>query len=496
MNMDANTFYSALRSRDARFDGRFFTGVVTTGVYCRPVCPAPTPRAENCRFFPSAAAAERAGFRPCLRCHPESSPGTPAWVGASATVARALRLIAAGALDGASVQTLAERLGVGDRHLRRLFHKLLGASPVVVAQTRRIQLAKQLLDESPLPMIRVAETAGFQSLRRFNTAVQSVYRRAPRELRRQAQNGDSIVPAYLELSLAYRPPFHWAALTDYLKARAIPGVEVVTRESYRRSFLADNLTGVLEVRPDKGRHALRLRFPARFARHVPAFIVLVRQIFDLDADPAAITADLSRDPALAPLIRQRPGLRVPGAWNGFELSVRAILGQQVTVRAASTLAGRIARILGYSVWEPEPDGPQRVFPRATLLAEADLTVLGLTRERAGTIRRLARAVCDGEIQLDPAAGPLELADRLRRIRGIGDWTLQYILMRVARDPDAFPAGDLGLRRAAADGPRPLPEKRLRERSEIWRPWRAYAAMHLWMNGPSCLRTGTGESVNG
>ena len=260
------------------------------------------------------------------------------------------------------MDALAERLGVGARHLRRLFLQHLGATPLAVAQTRRLQLAKQLLDETRLPVIRVAEAAGFRSLRRFNAAVLATYGRAPRDLRRQVQRGDSIAPAFLELSLAYRPPFHWEVLADYLKARAIPGVEVVTRESYRRSFLADNFTGVLEVRPEKGRHALRLRFPAHFARHVPAFVVLVRQIFDLDADPTVIAADLSRDPALAPLISRRPGLRVPGAWNGFELAVRAILGQQVTVRAASTLAGRIARILGYPVWEPVPDGPQRVFP--------------------------------------------------------------------------------------------------------------------------------------
>jgi AraC family transcriptional regulator of adaptative response / DNA-3-methyladenine glycosylase II len=486
MSMDTTHCYTALASRDARFDGRFFTGVVTTGVYCRPVCPAPTPKPENCRFFPSAAAAEQAGFRPCLRCHPESSPGTPAWQGAAALVSRALRLIAAGALDGAGVDSLAERLGVGARHLRRLFTRHLGASPVAVAQTRRIQVAKQLLDETRLPVIRVAEAAGFQSLRRFNTAVRNTYGRPPRDLRRQAETGAAAAPASLDLTLAYRPPLHWAAMVDYLKARAIPGVEVVTRASYQRSFLADNLSGVLEVQPDEGRNALRLRFPAKFAHHVTAFVVLVRQIFDLEADPAVIETDLARDPALAALIARRPGLRVPGAWNGFELAVRAILGQQVTVRAASTMAGRIARILGYPVWEPTPDGPQRLFPKPSLLADADLTVLGLTRERAGTIRRLARAVCDGELRLDPVAGPAEVADRLRRIRGIGDWTVQYILMRVVREPDAFPAADLGLRRAAASGPDPLPARRLLERAETWRPWRAYAAMHLWHGGPGCL----------
>ncbi len=486
MNMEANTFYSALRSRDARFDGRFFTGVVTTGVYCRPVCPAPTPREENCRFFPSAAAAERAGFRPCLRCHPESSPGTPAWAGASATVARALRLIADGALDEAGVDALAERLGVGARHLRRLFLQHLGAAPLAVAQTRRLQLAKQLLDETRLPVTRVAEAAGFRSLRRFNAAVLATYGRSPRDLRRQADNGTAAAGTMLELSLSYRPPYDWAALIGFLAARAIPSVESVSAGIYRRTFRLDEAAGILEVRLEPDRRRLRLRIPAGASPHLAAVVARVRRIFDLEADPAAIAATFTRDPALATRIAARPGLRVPGAWDGFELAVRAILGQQVSVAAATTLSGRLARVFGEAVPDAPPDSPDRLFPEPSQLAGADLSGLGLTRARAETIRALARAIRDGEIRLDGLADPEELAERLRSIPGIGEWTVDYILMRGLREPDAFPAGDLGLRRAAADGAHPLSEKRLRERSEMWRPWRAYAAMHLWINGPGCL----------
>jgi AraC family transcriptional regulator of adaptative response / DNA-3-methyladenine glycosylase II len=487
MNMDAPNFYSALRSRDARFDGRFFTGVVTTGVYCRPVCPAPPPRPENCRFFPSAAAAERAGFRPCLRCHPESSPGTPAWQGASATVARALRLISDGALDENGVDELASRLGVGARHLRRLFLQHLGAAPLAVAQTRRLQLAKQLLDETRLPVIRVAEAAGFRSLRRFNAAVLATYGRSPRDLRRQADHGAASAGTTLTLTLAYRPPYDWGALTEYLKGRAIPSVESISAGGYRRTFQLDGATGVLEVLPVPGRHLLRLRIPAAASRHLVSVVARVRRMFDLEADPAAIAAALARDPGLTPLVSARPGLRVPGAWDGFELAVRAVLGQQVSVAAATTLSGRLVRAYGEPVLEAPPDGPERLFPTPARLAGAELAGIGLTRARAETIRELARAVRDGKVHLNGSADPEELAAQLLQIPGIGQWTVDYILLRGLREPDAFPAGDLGLRRAAAESFRPLPEKRLRELSEKWRPWRAYAAMHLWIHGPGGLK---------
>jgi AraC family transcriptional regulator of adaptative response / DNA-3-methyladenine glycosylase II len=486
MELDREICYRALRARDRRFDGRFFTGVTSTGVYCRPVCPARTPRSAHCLFFACAAAAEEAGFRPCLRCRPETSPGTPAWQGSSATVSRALRLIEEGALDEGGVEELAERLGIGARHLRRLFVEHLGAPPLSVALTRRVHLARRLLEETRLPVSRVARAAGFRNARRFNAAFRERYRRTPSETRRglRGKRGEA-KGGGIELRLSYRPPLDWSGLLAFLAPRAIPEVETIRGELYRRSVRLGDESGLIELGPDPSGEALRLRAPAEAAPHLGEITRRARELGDLSADPGEIEAQLGADPLLEGLVKARPGLRVPGAWDRFELAVRAVLGQQVTVRGASRLAGRLVRAFGTPLGAQAPgDGaPTRLFPTPKQLGRAPvrkIAELGLPRARAASLRDLGRAVAEGAPLLEPAAGLGSAVKRLTALPGIGDWTAQYIAMRALREPDAFPAGDLGLRRSLADpGGRPVSARALAERAEAWRPWRAYAAMHLW-----------------
>ncbi len=483
MELDRDICYRALRTRDNRFDGRFITAVRSTGIYCRPICPAPTPKLENCTFYPLAAAAQESGYRPCLRCRPEAAPGTPAWAGTSTTVARALKLIAAGALDEAGVPQLAERLGVGERHLRRLFARHVGASPLAVAQNRRLLFAKKLLDETDLGMTEVALAAGYASLRRFNAALLGAYGRPPGSLRQKG--GWSAGATDLKLELAYREPYQWPAICDFLGRRAIPGVEEVTPEAYRRTIAVAGSHGVVEVAP----HAAgSLTARIKLARPAPIIGIVqrLRKLFDLDVDPAEVAAQLGQDGVLASDVARLPGLRLPGAWDGFELGVRAILGQQVTVKGAMTLAGRLVAEWG----EPLTlngraracGGLSHVFPEASRLAAADLTGIGLPRARAATINALAAAVAGGEVAFDGAA-PFERSRAgLLALPGIGAWTADYIAMRALRDPDAFPAGDLGLRKASAARGGPDDAKGLEALSQAWRPWRAYAAMLLWTAG--------------
>jgi AraC family transcriptional regulator of adaptative response / DNA-3-methyladenine glycosylase II len=468
MELDRQTCRRARLARDARFDGRFFVGVRTTGIYCRPVCAARPPRESNVEYFPSAAAATQAGFRACLRCRPKTAPGTPAWSGASATVSRGLRLIAQGALDGDNVDGLASRLGVGARHLRRLFTDHLGAPPISVMQTHRLLAAKLLIDETDLPLTSIAMAAGFGSVRRFNAAFLASYGRSPGALRRLAARPAG---ARYRFELRYRPPFDWAAIIGFLAPRAIPGVERVAADGYRRAIVVDGHAGWLEVRPGGG-HALRLAVelpdPVRLLRVVSR----VRRMFDLDADPMTINGHLARDPALAPLVRRRPGLRVPGCWDWFELGVRAILGQQVTVAGATTLAGRLVQQFGRPL-SAGIDGVTHAFPRPGDVSEADVSAIGVPRARAEALRQFARAAASNALNLDMP--PSEFVARAMDIPGLGPWTAQYIALRALADPDAFPASDLGLLRATGC---PTP-RALEKRSEGWRPWRAYAAMHLW-----------------
>jgi AraC family transcriptional regulator of adaptative response / DNA-3-methyladenine glycosylase II len=470
----ADVCYRALRSRDARFDGRFFTGVASTGVYCRPVCPARTPLLRNCRFFPSAAAAAQAGFRPCRRCRPEAAPGSPAWQGTSAAVTRALRLLGEGALDHGTVDELAAKVGVGGRHLRRLFEEHLGASPLAVAQTRRVHFAKKLLDETALPITEIAHAAGFASLRRFNAVMKSAFAAAPRDLRRHRREPG----AALTLRLAARPPFDGRALLAYLALRELPGVEQVDAVAYRRSVEIGGERGVIAVTLDPDACGVRLTLPAALVPEAARIAARVRRLFDLDADPAPIYAQLRRDAALASRLRRCRGLRVPGAWSGFELAVRAVLGQQVTVAGARTLAGRIVAAHGAKL-EAADGRIERVFPDAATLASADLSGLGLTRARCKALGALARAVASGALDLEGGQAPDEVRRGLLALPGVGPWTAEYVALRALGEPDACPASDLGLRRALGLAGQPLGIRDLEQRAKGWQPWRSYAAVLLW-----------------
>ena len=464
-------------SRDARFDGLFFTAVRTTGIYCRPICPAPTPHARNVRYFPNAASAEAAGYRPCLRCRPELSPAAGAGRRGDDVVARASRMIDDGALDAAGIEALAARLHVGPRHLRRLFVDTLGTSPRQLQNTRRLLFAKQLLAETTLPITDVALAAGFNSLRRFNDAFLHAYGLAPTRLRRKQGPVAARPRQALVLRLAYRPPFDFHASLAFLRTRALPGVEAVAAGTYRR--LLDATGAWLQVEAWGGDEpALRLSLHGVAAAALPRIVQRVRRMFDLDADPQAIHAHLRHDPRLRALLDRHPGLRLPGGWDGFEVAIRAVLGQQVSVAAASTLATRLLARCGSDLPNPTDDALRRLFPAPEVLAEADLAGIGLTGARSATLRALARAVCDQRLRFDPAQPLDAFVAACCALPGIGDWTAHYLALRALGHPDAFPAGDLVLRKQVGGGV-PISEKQLRLHAEHWRPWRGYAAIQLW-----------------
>jgi AraC family transcriptional regulator of adaptative response / DNA-3-methyladenine glycosylase II len=478
-DLDFDACYRAIETRDARFDGKLFVGVRSTGIYCRPICPARTPMARNCRFFASAAAAQEAGFRPCLRCRPECAPELGFWRGTENTVSRGLALISEGALDvpGASVESLADRLGVGERQLRRLFQTHLGASPLAVAQTRRVLFAKALIHQTHLPMTEVALAAGFGSVRRFNEVFHALFARPPASLRRLGQQAKTSA-AGVTLLLRYRPPYDWDAMIGYLATRAIPGVERVEQGIYHRSVAHAGCGGTVSVAHAPARNSLvaTIRFPDVAA--LPAIVARIRRVFDLGADVERIAAHLSADAALAELIARRPGLRAPGGWDGFELAVRAVLGQQVTLGAARGLAHKL--VLACGTPQGSEAGLSHVFPSPEQVVASDLTTLGMPGPRRATLHAIARAVLADPLLFSPSRGLDESIQRLRAVPGIGEWTAHYIALRALRETDAFPASDVGLLRAAAtaEGVRPTPAALL-ARAETWRPWRAYAAQHLW-----------------
>jgi len=438
MDLDDDACYRAIQVRDRRFDGRLFIAVRTTGIYCRPICPARTPKRENSSFYATAAAAQEAGYRPCLRCRPESCPDLAFWRGTSNTVSRALDLIEGGALDAGDVDSLAERLGMGERQLRRLFKQHLGASPVSVAQTRRVLLAKKLIHETRLPMIEVAMAAGFGSVRRFNETFQRLYHRPPGQLRRgNAPETSAGSAGEVSLRLPYREPYDWPAMLAALAARAIPGIETVDDSGYRRTIALDGARGTIHVAPGDGAFAqVTVRFPR--LRSLPSIIARIRRVFDFAADPVVIGAQLAEDPLLAPLVKRRPGLRVPGAWDGFELAVRAALPDPQAF--AALLAGR----------DTFP-GPGELATRRSL---------------PPGIRPLVRAF---------ASGRLEEAETIEA-HGVPRTIAAYIAAWHRREPDALHAGDAELTRAvrALGGD----TGDLAARAERWRPWRAYAAAHL------------------
>ena len=472
-------------SRDARFDGLFFTAVTSTRIYCRPVCPAPTPRRENIRYFANAAAAEQEGFRPCLRCRPELAPGSDELRRGDTVVARALNLIDAGELETQSLATLAKRLAMSDRQLRRLFVEKLGAAPMAVHTTRRLLFAKQLLSESALPITQVALASGFRSLRRFNAAFQDAYRLAPRDLRKRprAAQGDALV-----LKLNYRPPYDFAAMLDFMRSRSLPGLEIVGTTSYARAFGSADAAGCLRVSEwGDDEPALRLELTGAAPTQLLALVSRVRRVFDLDADPHAIHAGLSHDARLRPLLARRPGLRLPGAWDGFELAVRAVLGQQVSVAAARTLAKRLLARLGTPLAQEPSEGLHVLFPSPATMANADLDGLGITGARVATLRAIAQALEDGRVDFNRERTLDDFVARWTALPGIGAWTAHYIAMRALSHPDAFPADDLILRRSGVPG-EVLSAKALLAHAQAWRPWRAYAVLPLWLDAPAPSRT--------
>jgi len=475
--LDTTHCYRALQSRDHRFDGKFFVGVSSTGIYCRPVCTAKTPMRPHCTFFPSAAAAEHAGFRPCLRCRPELAPGN-ACVDAQRRIAHAAAsLIEDGFLEERDLAALSGRLGCTDRHLRRVFQDEFGVSPVGYAQTQRLLLAKRLLTDTALPVTEVAMASGFGSLRRFNALFQERYRMAPSRLRARTPR-DAASPARnppMLFELAYRPPLAWDAIVEFLALRAIGGVEAVAGREYRRTVaIAHGGTihyGWIAAQPSPRKPTLRVTVAPELARVVPGVLAAVKRLFDLACDPAVVEAQLG------PLAAAHPGLRVPGAFDGFEMAVRAILGQQVTVKAATTLSGRLARAFGEPIATPWPE-LTHAFPAAARFAALevdDIARNGITGARSRSLIALAQAIAGGELALVPGTDVDATMAALRALPGVGEWTAQYLAMRALAWPDAFPHTDLGVMKALGLS---SPAKVLAA-AERWRPWRAYAVIHLW-----------------
>ncbi|GAB3389226.1 DNA-3-methyladenine glycosylase 2 family protein [Lysobacter fragariae] len=459
--------------------------VRSTKIYCRPVCPAPT--AKHVTYYASAAACEAAGYRPCLRCRPELSPADGAWRRGDAVVARALKLIDEGALDEQPLATLAQRVDIGERQLRRLFVERLGVPPIGVQGTRRLLFAKQLLTETALPVTQVAMASGFGSLRRFNAAFLEAYRMAPRDLRKQRVEAPGET---LTLRLGYRPPYDFVAMLDFLRGRALPGVEVVDADSYSRVFAPDANNGTdnagwLRVSqwPAKPKgeaeHALKLELHGAPASRMLEIVNRLRRMFDLDADPRAIADALSVDTRLRPLLERRPGLRIPSGWDGFEIAVRAIIGQQISVAGARTIAARLSQRFGQPLPAALATGLDHLFPTPHALADADLVSVGLTRARAQTVRTVSQALLDGRIDFKPERTLDDFTSRWIELPGIGPWTAHYIALRALGHPDAFPADDLVLQRAVPNDGSRMTAKTLNARSEAWRPWRAYSVIQLW-----------------
>lgn len=469
-NLTPDQLYQALESRDARFDGRFYVGVTSTGIYCRPICRVRVPKPANCRFFATAAQAEAASFRPCLRCRPEQAPGWSTTDAAGMLAHQAARLLDQGQVDRLGV--LSRRLGVTDRHLRRLFRQHFGVTPGQYLRTRRLLLAKALLTDTRLPVIQVAQLAGFGSLSRFHALFRTHYRLSPARLRRAAGKAEGP----LRFSLAYRPPFDWTSLLEYFSARSIDGVEAVIEGGYCRAVAVRDAQGHvhegwLRVAPGVRQSELELTLSDSLAGVIPDCVTRVRAMFDLDADPEQVNRVLGK------LSAECPGLRIPGAWDGFEMATRAVLGQLISVRAATTLAGRVAALADHTVDSPWPEVRRR-FPLSEELPALDgeqLGQLGITRRSAAALHDMAAALTQGRLELARGGDPALARPTLLGIRGIGEWTFSYISMRALGWPDAFLAGDLGVRKALGG----IDARAAAATAERWRPWRSYAVMHLW-----------------
>lgn len=480
--MDRAACDRARLARDPRFDGLFFIGVKSTGIYCRPVCPARSPRPENIAYYPTAAAAAAAGLRPCLRCRPETAPGTPAWNGTSATVDRAMHLIRQGALDGGSVDDLAARLGVGARHLRRLFRQHIGTTPKAFADNQRLLFAKRLVVETEMPITQAALAAGYGSLRRFNAAFRKHVGRTPSQLRRSRPQTHpwSDDGFNCTLTLSYRPPYDWDRMLAFFQGRAIPGVEWVGDGVYCRTIRLSATRGTISVRHAPESQALILDVCMTDSRALMRVVERVRRMFDLDANPRAIHQTLIQDPLLAKRVHKTPGMRLPGSWDPFETAMRAVVGQQISVKGAVTQLGRVARLAGVPHGGDGKPHLTRLFPDAAELVAADLAGIGMPQKRKETLRQIARQVVSGALRLDTAGELSRFVDSMTAIPGIGEWTANYVAMRALGEPDAFPASDLGIMKALQEkGSRPT-VKQVTARAEAWRPWRAYAAIYLWL----------------
>ncbi|GAA2145071.1 AlkA N-terminal domain-containing protein [Kitasatospora kazusensis] len=494
--IDDETRYRAVDSRDARFDGVFFTAVRTTGIYCRPSCPAVTPKRVNCAFYPTAAAAQGAGFRACRRCRPDSVPGSPEWNHRADLVGRAMRLIGDGVVDREGVAGLADRLGYSARQLQRQLTAELGAGPIALARAQRAQAARLLLQTTGLPVTEVAFAAGFASVRQFNDTVREVYDRTPSGLRAEVAAGRrGAAPAgALSLRLAYRGALDSDHLIDFLALRAVPGVEEVVTggrrgiRTYRRTLALPYGHGIAEVdglaagvRPDRGWLDCRLKLTD--LRDLTTAVHRMRALFDLDADPDAVDAQLGADPLLGELVRARPGIRSPGHVDPHELAVRAVLGQQITVAAARTLAARLTERYGVAL--PEPSGGLRLlFPTAAALAQADPADLAMPEARRRALRGLCAALADGTVRLDGGADREAAAAQLLALPGIGPWTVGYLRMRALADPDVFLPGDAGVRHGLQRLGLAGDPKSAAAAGAAWAPWRSYAVHRLWVAASS------------
>lgn len=473
-------FYRAVVAKDRRFDGCFFIGVKTTGIYCRPVCKARQPKFENVRFFIHAAAAENSGFRPCRRCHPEASPESRLWQGTYPSVERALRILLTEAHDEFSPAALAERVGMGERQLRRLFAKHLGASPHEILQTHRLDFAYRLINETTLPMTEVALASGFNSVRRFNAAFKTRFLQNPSDTRKK-QPLEKETGSY-RFVLSYRPPYHWKAILEFLSTRAIPGVECVTDSSYARTISFEDKTGWIEVRHSKDKAALELTVHFPEPSYLMPIVEKVKEIFDLEADPWLISKQLGKNPVMKKLLAKYPGLRVPGAWSGFEIASRAVLGQQVSVKGARTLAHRLVQKYGKPLASDTGFPLTHLYPRAGefLVPLEDIISIGMPSRRAAALRDLAHCFHGNKLQLDSRTDRAVAVETLMAIPGIGPWTCDYIAMRALRDPNAFPESDLIIKREVI-------RKGLSASVDSWQPWRAYAVMYLWKDSTAIPR---------
>ncbi|MDB6019763.1 MAG: DNA-3-methyladenine glycosylase 2 [Pedosphaera sp.] len=473
--LSADQSYQAVLTRDARFDGRFFVAVKSTMIYCRPICRVKTPLRKNCSFFTHAAEAEVAGYRPCKRCRPELAPGASLMEVSSELARATLSYISQDFLAAESLAGLAVKLGITDRHMRKVFQDEFGVSPVEYWQTQRLLLAKQLLTDTHLPVTSVAMASGFKSLRRFNVALKERYRMTPTELRKLQKSKVEDNASGFTFRLAYRPPFDWEQILSFLSRRAIPGVEAIQDGAYFRTIRVSRqqkeFTGFMEVRHAAEEKMISVRLSDELVPVCGVILDRVKRLFDLSADPIAINA------VLGSLSKARPGLRVPGCFNSFEMAVRAILGQQISVAGASTLAGRLVARFGTPIATPLAS-LKYIFPSASRIATAkvaEIGSLGITGKRAQTVSALAQAIQDGDLLLEPGHKVEGTLRKLRKIPGIGEWTAQYIAMRGLSWPDAFPHTDLGIVKALKE----KNSRKILELTEKWRPWRAYAALHLW-----------------